>query len=529
MLQDSKIWNYFINKGLTQEGVAGLMGNLYAESGLIPNNLQNTFNTKLKLTDKEYTKRVDNGRYKNFVRDGAGYGLAQWTYWSRKKALLDFVVQKKKSIGDLDTQLDFLYLELTTTFPQLLKTLKTTNSVETACYEVLTKFEKPAGNINNLNKTRLDYSLKYYNKFKTTKVSSMKYSDSNPPYVCLQDDSTCYQQTTKMNKILGVLWHSTGANNPNLKRYIQPSDDDAKRKEKLELLGTNLYKNDMNHKSYKMGVHAWIGKAANGSVMSVQALPWNFRSWGCGGGKKGSCNDGWIQFEICEDNLKNKSYFDKIYEEGCELTAYLLKKYNLNPYNTQLINGVKVPIITCHVEASSLGFASNHGDILHWFKLYGKTMDNIREDVAKLMKVSKPKEEEIIEEDEGLNKGDIVKLKEGATYISGGKIPTWVMNSTLYYRGKQGENAIISTLKTGAVTGVVSFDNIIQEEEKFTPYKVKITANVLNVRGDASTSSPVKMTVRKNFIYTIVAEKNGFGKLQSGVGWISLQYTTKVE
>ena len=66
------------------------MGNLYAESGLNPKNLQNTFNTKLKLTDEEYTKRVDNGFYRKFVKDGAGYGIAQWTYCTRKEALLNY-------------------------------------------------------------------------------------------------------------------------------------------------------------------------------------------------------------------------------------------------------------------------------------------------------------------------------------------------------------------------------------------------------------------------------------------------------
>lgn len=65
------------------------MGNLYAESGLMPNNLQNTYNNKLGKTDAEYTAAVDNGSYGNFVKDSAGYGLAQWTYWSRKQALLN--------------------------------------------------------------------------------------------------------------------------------------------------------------------------------------------------------------------------------------------------------------------------------------------------------------------------------------------------------------------------------------------------------------------------------------------------------
>ena len=89
-MSEKKIWNYFKNKGFSDCGIAGIMGNLYAESGLIPNNLQNTYNSKLSYTDKQYTQKVDNGTYKNFVGDGAGYGLAQWTYWSRKKALLAF-------------------------------------------------------------------------------------------------------------------------------------------------------------------------------------------------------------------------------------------------------------------------------------------------------------------------------------------------------------------------------------------------------------------------------------------------------
>lgn len=81
---EQQIWNYFKSKGMTDAGVAGLMGNLYAESALNPTNLQNSYEKKLGYTDAEYTFAVDNGLYNNFVKDSAGYGLAQWTYWSRK-------------------------------------------------------------------------------------------------------------------------------------------------------------------------------------------------------------------------------------------------------------------------------------------------------------------------------------------------------------------------------------------------------------------------------------------------------------
>lgn len=103
MANEQEIWNFFKNKNLNNYGAAGLMGNLYAESGLLPNNLQDTGNRKLGLTDTEYTKRVDNGSYTNFVKDGQGYGLAQWTWHTRKQALLNFTQERKKSIGDLET------------------------------------------------------------------------------------------------------------------------------------------------------------------------------------------------------------------------------------------------------------------------------------------------------------------------------------------------------------------------------------------------------------------------------------------
>ena len=92
------IWQYLKAQGLTDAGTAGLMGNLYAESGLKPTNLQNNYEKKLGFTDDSYTKAVDNGTYGNFVRDSAGYGLAQWTYWSRKESLLNYVKKKNKSI-----------------------------------------------------------------------------------------------------------------------------------------------------------------------------------------------------------------------------------------------------------------------------------------------------------------------------------------------------------------------------------------------------------------------------------------------
>lgn len=165
MANDAKIWQFLKSKGLTDAGTAGLMGNLYAESALNSTNLQGTYEKSLGYTDKTYTAAVDNGSYTNFVYDKAGYGLAQWTYWSRKDALMKYCQQKGTSIGDLDMQLEYLYKELSTNYKSVLNVLKTTDSVLTASNEVLFKFEQPKNQDETVQKKRYTYSQGYYDKF----------------------------------------------------------------------------------------------------------------------------------------------------------------------------------------------------------------------------------------------------------------------------------------------------------------------------------------------------------------------------
>lgn len=208
-------------------------------------------------------------------------------------------------------------------------------------------------------------------------VVKMKYSESNPPLVCMMRQSTCYNSTAKMN-VRGVLWHSTGANNPWIKRYVQPDDTAADRDKLLNLIGKNLYRNDWNHIAMSAGLNAWIGKLEDGTVTTVQTMPWNYIPWGCGSGSKGSCNHGWIQFEICEDGLGDQSYFNAVYQEACQLTAYLCKLYGIDPYGS--FNGI--PTILCHQDSYQYGMGTNHSDVYHWFNRYGKTMDDVRNDVA---------------------------------------------------------------------------------------------------------------------------------------------------
>ena len=157
MNSEKFIWDRLISAGFTPAGAAGLMGNLYAESGLSPTNLENSFEKKLGYTDASYTAAVDGGAYTNFAKDCAGYGLAQWTYHTRKAALLAFAKAAGKSVGDLEMQLAFLVDELSRSYPAVLNTLKATDSVRTASDIVLLKFERPADQSAAVQEKRAGY------------------------------------------------------------------------------------------------------------------------------------------------------------------------------------------------------------------------------------------------------------------------------------------------------------------------------------------------------------------------------------
>ena len=165
---DKYIWDYFKAKLNNEYGTAGLMGNLYAESGLYPNNLQNSFNTSLGYTDAAYTAAVDNGSYtKNqFVNDSAGYGLAQWTYWSRKQAMYEYWKNGGySSIGSIELACDYLYYELQHDFPGVLSVLKSATSVRQASDKVLHDFESPKDQSTSVEEKRAGYGMGYYTTY----------------------------------------------------------------------------------------------------------------------------------------------------------------------------------------------------------------------------------------------------------------------------------------------------------------------------------------------------------------------------
>ena len=163
-MSEKIIWDYLMNKIGNPSGVAGLMGNLYVESKLSPTCLQSSYAKKFGINGDEYTKRVDNKSYLNFVNDSAGYGLAQWTHSSRKQLLLNFAQQRNSSIGDLNMQLDYLWQEIQT-YTTVVNTLKSAKSVREASDIVVKRYEKPKHQEESYLKNRADFGQKYYSKF----------------------------------------------------------------------------------------------------------------------------------------------------------------------------------------------------------------------------------------------------------------------------------------------------------------------------------------------------------------------------
>ena len=174
-------------------------------------------------------------------------------------------------------------------------------------------------------------------------------------------ENACYKAGKKIIP-KGIIVHSTGANNPYLRRYVGPTMASC-------VNSTQSLESDRPG-GRQVCVHTFI-ESKDGSIATYQTLPWNHRGWHAGG----KANDTHIGFEICEDGLTDAAYFNAVYKEAVELCVYLCKLYNLTEKD-----------VIGHCEGYQKGIASNHGDPKNWFPKHGKGMDTFRADVKKLLK-----------------------------------------------------------------------------------------------------------------------------------------------
>ena len=215
-------------------------------------------------------------------------------------------------------------------------------------------------------------------------------------------NSDCYRQGTIQIQ-RGVQVHSTGANNPWLRRYVEPDDG---------RLGMNQYGNHSNKPGSTVCASAYIGKQADGTVAVYQTLPWDMRCWLSGSGKNGNANRlGYAGFEICEDGLQDESYFLAAMDAAILLTTHLCKLFGTVPTAVikDTLEGPALAVMD-HSELHKVGLASNHADVGHWLKKFGWTMNDFRDRVTGAM--IEGVDVEYIDCDEG--EGESMTMRRGS-------------------------------------------------------------------------------------------------------------------
>ena len=442
-MSEKTIWEYLKAQGLTDAGTAGLMGNLYAESGLRPNNLQNSYEGKLGMADAEYTEMVDRGTYANFGNDRAGYGLAQWTYPSRKAALLAYAKAAGKSIGDLEMQLGFLMQELSTGYKTVLNVLRTTVSVREASDIVLLQFERPADQSEARRKQRAEYGQKYFDKYAKKGGGVMGFTNSSLATV----------------------------------RMISPNRTPNR-----------------NHAIDTITIHCFVGQVTAKRGCEV------FQP----SSRKASCNyvvgyDGSIG--LCVEE-KDRSWCSG----GTDKKG--------NPIRVNGISGSSNDYQAVTIEVAS--------DTKHPYTITDKAMAALIELCADICRRNGIKQL--------LWKGD--KTLVGRVAQQNLTVHRWFANKACpgdYIYERLGDIAA----KVNAKLGVSFAPTTPAIPESKVPYKVRITATDLRIRKGPGTNTAIVQKAITPGVYTIVSEATGegatkWGKLKSGVGWVSLDYCKKL-
>ena len=547
------IWDFLKKEGFSDFGVAGLMGNLDAESALRPNNLQDTYSRSLGLSDAEYTAKVDNGTYTNFVRDSAGYGLAQWTYWSRKENLLNYAKSKKKSIGDLEMQLEFLVQELKTSYKNsVYNILVNATTVQQASDVVLMNFERPANAAAQKSK-RAAMGQMYYDKYakgvENTTMATNTYKKG---------------QKTKLSENFNSLefdCHGSGCCsetviNPKLVEYVQKIRDHFGK----SITVTSGYRCPIHNKRIGGATGSRHSKGDAADIVVSGVAPREVAKYAESIGIKGiglyeTNADGHFthvdtrdvkSFWYGQNEAKRTTFGGST--PAPDPSPAPAPKPSINN-NVLSIGDTGEDVRKLQEQLVKLGYnvGSKGPDGDFGSKTYAAVIDfqrkhNLKDDGIvgpltenAIKEAIKNMEQNIVipEEEVKFEAGMEVALLNGAVFTNGKTVASWMFNKKLYVRKVNGDNITISTVKSGAVSGIVdkkwlkAWDNALVAAPGFDEYVVTITADVLNVRAGAGTNYKINAQVKRHQKYTIIDEKDGWGKMKNGTGWISLEYAQK--
>lgn len=548
------IWDFLKKEGFSDFGVAGLMGNLDAESALRPNNLQDTYSRSLGLSDAEYTAKVDNGTYTNFVRDSAGYGLAQWTYWSRKENLLNYAKSKKKSIGDLEMQLEFLVQELKTSYKNsVYNILVNATTVQQASDVVLMNFERPANAAAQKSK-RAAMGQVYYDKYakgvENTTMATNTYKKG---------------QKTKLSENFNSLefdCHGSGCCsetiiNPKLVEYVQKIRDHFGK----SITVTSGYRCPVHNRRIGGATGSRHSKGDAADIVVSGVTPREVAKYAESIGIKG--------IGLYETNADG--HFTHIDTRDVKSFWYGQNEAKRTTFGGSTPAPTPTPTPQPSINNNVLSIGDTGEDVKElqeWLvrlgynvgskgpdgdfgsKTYAAVIDfqrknNLDDDgiVGPLTKkaikeaVDKMDKNVIISEEEELKLevGTEVMLTKDAVFTSGKSIASWLFGKKLYIRKINGDDITISTVQSGAVNGIVNkkylekYDNSLIAAPGFDEYVVMVTGDVVNVRAGAGTKYKVNTQVKQHQLYTIIDEKDGWGRLKNGSGWICLDFAKKIE
>ncbi len=160
-------------------------------------------------------------------------------------------------------------------------------------------------------------------------------------------ENDCYKAARALSP-RGIIVHSTGVD----QKWI------------------GAYTKQWNRPGVQVCVHGFLGLDERGRLCYEQILPYEFQCWGAGSGSLGSFNASHIQFEICE-SLGDGDWCRETYAAALEICVGLCRRFGMGPEN-----------VVTHSEAHAMGYASNHGDVMHWWPRYGLSMDGFRKELA---------------------------------------------------------------------------------------------------------------------------------------------------
>lgn len=463
---EKQIWDFLKNKGLNDYGAASLMGNLYAESGLNPKNLENTGNIKLGMTDDEYTRAVDNGTYtkEQFVNDGFGYSLPQWTWHGRKKSYYEYAKSKNKSIGDLETALEYLYKELSINYPSVLTTLKTAKSVFEASNAVLLKFECPYDQSITVQNKRASYGQNYYNKYA---VNGNKEGESVMGYkTCTKGKATklsTYFNSTEFD-CHGSGCCSTTLINETLVEYLQKIREHFGK----PITITSGYRCATHNRNVGGATGSRHSKGDAADIVVSGVAPREVAKYAESIGIKG--------IGLYETNADG--HFVHIDTRTTKSFWY----GQAQAYRSTFGGTTSGSSTSASTTTSSTILSSGS---------YGSAVKELQEKLNSL----------------GYSCG-----------TADGDYGAKTANAVRAFQKK-------NNLDQDGIAGPKTLE-AIDKQIKSNGKTVKVTANVLNVRAGAGTNYAVVGAIKKGATYTLLEEKNGWGKISSG--WISLEYVEKV-